>query len=225
MFGVLMDNPWINYSFENSAIHTLDEALIEEFNLKAKPKVSYNKELLPDPYIGNINTKILLLMLNPGISENDFFIHKSPEFIKLHRKNIDQKELEYPFYYLNPELDCPGSDYWHKKLGTLIKEFGVKKISQTFCCLQLVAYHSVAFKKSPKLLPTQEFTKNILKNHMKNNLPIIIMRSRTMWESLVPELKSYKNFFVLNSFLNPVITPNNVGEDNFDVIKTLIASE
>jgi hypothetical protein len=220
-----MENPWINYSFENSAIHTLDEALIEEFNLKAKPNVSYNKELLPDPYIGNINTKILLLMLNPGVRENDFSVHKTSGFIKLHRKNIDQTELEYPFYYLNPELDCPGSDYWHKKLGTLITEFGVKKISKVFCCLQLVSYHSISFKKSSKLLPTQEFTKCILKNHMENDLPIIIMRSRTMWESLVPELKSYNNSFVLNSFLNPVITSNNVGVDNFEVIKKLIATE
>ena len=86
-----MKNPWINYDFETSTIHELDKDFVDKINLKAEDRFKLNNELLPDPYIGNIESKILLLALNPGLSEDDFRTHADLNYQELHRINIDQK--------------------------------------------------------------------------------------------------------------------------------------
>jgi hypothetical protein len=210
-----MLNPWLNYSFESSAIHSKDSDLISQFNAKAKSEFKYSDVLLPDPYIGSLNSKLMLLALNPGLSENDFYVHKDNNYIKHHYKNINQTETEYPFYYLNPNLHCPGSDWWHKKLKWIIGDLDLKNIASKICCLQLTPYHSVKFKKSSKLLHTQNFIAHTLKNHIKNGYPIVIMRSKKHWVELVPELESYPNAFLLKNPRNPTLSPNNIGKENY----------
>jgi len=210
-----MNNPWIDYQFKDSFLHEFDQELVKDFNRKAKEEVKYCDRLLPDPYIGSVKSKILLLALNPGLSENDFETHANTKYKELHRKNLDQTESDFPFYYLNPELDCPGSKWWHKKMKWLIEEFDVKKIAQTFYCMQYMPYHSVAFKKSSITIPTQEYTKHVVESHIRNNLPVIIMRSKKIWEELVPELENYKNAFMLHNPRNPTLSPTNIGSENY----------
>lgn len=211
-----MNNPWIDYQFKDSFLHEFDHALIEDFNKKAKEDVKYCDQLLPDPYIGSLHSKILLLALNPGLSEDDFQTHAQTKYKELNRQNLDQMKSTYPFYYLNPELDCPGSRWWHKKMKWLIEEFDVKKIAQTFYCLQYMPYHSIAFKKSSLLIPTQEYTRQVVKGHIRNNLPIIIMRSKKIWVELVPELEDYEHAFLLKNPRNPTLSPTNIGSENFE---------
>ncbi|MCK5781091.1 MAG: hypothetical protein KAH10_00735 [Flavobacteriales bacterium] len=218
-----MKNPWINYDFTNSTIHELDKDFVEVFNLSAEERFKLNSELLPDPYIGNIKSKILLLALNPGLSEDDFRTHADLNYKELHRENINQEKTKFPFYYLNPKLESPGSRWWFKKLRWLIEKFNVEKISNSVYCLQYLPYHSVEFKKTSKLIPTQNFTKKILENHISNNYPIIIMRSKKYWVELVPELEKYENAFLLRNPRNPTLSPNNIGENNFDRLVELIS--
>lgn len=211
-----MENPWVNYSFSDSLFHEQDKELVEDFNSKSKEEVSYCDKLLPDPYIGNTDSKVMLLALNPGLSPDDFDTHADETYKLLHRRNLDQTEEEFPFYYLNPELDCPGSKWWHKKMKWLIEEFDLQTIAKSFSCMQYMPYHSVAFKKSSVLIPTQLYTKNIVENHIKRNMPIIILRSKKYWCELVPELESYENVFSLRNPRNPTLSPTNIGRDNYE---------
>ncbi len=213
-----IENPWIDYDLKTTKIHHLDKLQIDKFNITAKSEFKFDTILLPDPYIGNVNSKILLLALNPGIHEDDYEIHKGPIYRKLHRENINQIDTEYPFYYLNPELNSPGTKWWHSKLKHLIENFGVRKTAQAVCCLQYVPYHSKKFKKLSKNLPTQEFVKKIIETHIKNNKPIVMMRSKSLWIKLVPELEFYKNIFSLRNPRTPALSPKNVGEENFKLL-------
>ena len=217
-----MKNPWVNYEFNGSAFHKEDAKEVEKFNNKAKPEFKLSAELLPDPYIGNINSKILLLALNPGLSEADFLTHSELNFKELHRKNIDQTETEYPFYYLNPKLNSPGSKWWKMKLKWLIEKFGTKKVSESIFCLQFIPYHSVSFKKSAELISTQLYTKNILRNHIVKKFPIVIMRSKKYWVELVPELENYENTILLRNPRNPTLSPKNIGENNYEKLIELV---
>ncbi|MBG26681.1 MULTISPECIES: hypothetical protein [Croceibacter] len=217
-----MKNPWLNYDFNENAFHKEDVKEIEKFNNRAKPEFKLSEELLPDPYIGNINSKILLLALNPGLSEADFLTHSQLNFKELHRKNIDQTETEYPFYYLNPKLNSPGSKWWKMKLKWLIEKFGTKKVSESIFCLQFIPYHSIRFKKSAELISTQKFTKNILRNHIEKKFPIVIMRSKKYWIELVPELENYENSILLRNPRNPTLSPKNIGENNYKKLIELV---
>lgn len=217
-----MKNPWINYKFTETAIHQLDIEEVESFNDKADEKYKFSPELWPEPYIGNLKAKIVLLALNPGLSEDDYKTYADTNFKELHRRNIDQVEEEYPFYYLNPQLKSPGSKWWHMKLKLLIQQFGVNKVANSVYCLQYMPYHSVQFKKHKRVFPTQKFTGEVLKNHIDKNLPIVIMRSKKHWIELVPELEDYTNTFILRNPRNPTFSPRNMEEGNFEKLIRLI---
>ena len=217
-----MLNPWLNYKFNKSTIHSEDLNLVTQFNLKAKEEFKYSDVLLPDPYIGSLNSKLMLFALNPGISESDFEVHKDNNYIEYHWENINQTETDYPFYYLNPNLECPGADWWHKKLKWLIQGLDVKKVSNNICCLLLTPYHSVRFKRNAKLFPTQQFIAHILKKHITKNYPIVIMRSKKFWVELVPELETYKNAFLLKNPRNPTLSPKNIGDENYEKLLSIL---
>jgi hypothetical protein len=216
-----MNNPWLDFKLNDSTIHEIDGFQVDCFNENLRDeKFRLSNSLLPDPYIGNINSKVLLLALNPGLSAEDYLTHDQDDYKKLHWNNLMQGESDYPFYYLNPELDCPGTKWWHSKLKELIGIFGLKLISKSIYCLQYAPYHSERFKK-PKLLPTQSFTKCLLENHIKKGLPIVIMRSNKIWVDLVPELNNYDAFKLRNP-RNPTLSSKNMGEANFrKLVKTI----
>lgn len=217
-----MLNPWLNYKFKKSTIHSEDLNLVTQFNLKAKDEFKYSDVLLPDPYIGSLNSKLMLLALNPGLSESDFEVHQDNNYIEHHWENINQTETDYPFYYLNPNLECPGTDWWHKKLKWLIQDLDIKKVSNNICCLQLTPYHSVRFKRNAKLFPTQHFIAHILKEQITKNYPIVIMRSKKLWVELVPELETYKNAFLLKNPRNPTLSPKNIGDENYEKLLSIL---
>lgn len=213
-----MENPWLELNVEETKIHPMDESVVREFNLKGKNEVQFSTELLPDPYIGNLNAQVLVLALNPGLSEEDYVTHAEEVFRDLYMDNLHQQDTEYPFYYLNPLLDCPGSRWWKNKLRWLIEKVDVRIIAESICCVQFMPYHSVRYKHPKKRLPTQEFTQKIILDFIAKGAPIIFMRSRTKWIELVPELEYYERTIVLKNPRNPTFSPKNMGEENFDKI-------
>lgn len=217
-----MINPWINLDIVETRIHPLDKEIVDEFNQKAKQEFQFCRQLLPDPYIGNIKAKVLVLALNPGLSEEDYKTHKDQFFRKHYKKNLYQQQSDYPFYYLNPELDCPGSKWWRNKLRWLLEKTDEKYLAQNICCLQLMPYHSVQFKQPKNNLPTQDFTKEVVKEFIAKEATIVFMRSKAKWVELVPELETYTNSFVLRNPRNPTFSPKNMGEDNFNNLLELL---
>ncbi|MGZ2371716.1 hypothetical protein ACXR6G_18200 [Ancylomarina sp. YFZ004] len=213
-----MRNPWRNLNTDVTSIHPLDMELVEEFNAIAKEECKFCKTLLPDPYIGSLKANVLLLALNPGLSVEDYETHADENFRYLYKQNLAQVKSEYPFYYLNPELDCPGSKWWRGKLRWLLDKVDEKILALNICCLQLMPYHSVQFKQPKHNLPTQEYTKEIVKSFIERNAPIVFMRSKTKWEELIPELKDYENTFVLRNPRNPTFSPKNMGEEDFQTL-------
>lgn len=218
-----MRNPWRNLNTDVTSIHPLDFERVDEFNAMAKEDYKFCKTLLPEPYIGSLKANVLFLALNPGLSAEDYETHANEEYRFLYKQNLAQVKCDYPFYYLNPELDCPGSKWWHGKLRWFLEEIDCKTLAQSICCLQFTPYHSVQFKQPKHNLPTREYTKAIVKSFMERNAPIVFMRSKSKWEQLVPELKQYNNSFVLRNPRNPTFSPKNMGEENFQILLELMA--
>lgn len=221
-----MSNPWKSLDLSTPPyVHADDRSCVVAHNTKAKPDYFYDLRLRPEPYIGSLNAKVLLLALNPGLSVEDFEVHVRPDYVRHHQENLFQAERPFPFYYLHPDLDCPGSTWWRAKLKWLIKECGIETASKELCCLQYAPYHSVAYKHRTTLFPSQSFNQQILQHHIEKGLPVIILRSRRYWEELVPELVNYENVVVLRNPRNPTLSPKNMGESNFEkLLQTLTTS-
>ena len=216
-----MKNPWLKLNTEKPPyILNIDSKTINEFNSRRNNE-NYKIRLdnLPTPYAGNFNkAKILLLQLNPGseilpglepTENHEFLIYKNLK--KVLAKSLKHEDMEYPFYWLNPEFMLTGGfKYWARIFSTVInnrKDY--KKIANKICCVQYFPYHSKNYQHINKILDSQEYSFNLVKNFIKKpDKMIIIMRSPRRWLDVIPELNKY-NTVALKSTRNPVLTENN----------------
>lgn len=228
-----MTNPWLELkcdSQSNYFIHPVEAKIIDAFNesLKKEHSESYkiHTEIFPAPFMGNVfDSKVLLLTLNPGFDENeeekDFYGKYREWFLK---ELTHSNRFECPLYCLDEEY-ATCSDYWKKRLNTLVKHFGDegkeivgKKLSK----IQFFPYVSKKFKAVPhkfiekelgpgkKYLPTQEYNFYLVRDAIKREAVIIITRSENLWLKAVPELKGYPNLLYTKNARQPYITENNL---------------
>ncbi|MCX5632416.1 MAG: hypothetical protein NTW93_01880 [Phycisphaerae bacterium] len=206
-----MKNPWLKLPKKKPYILKIDLCVIKEYNNKANSSNRIRQNLLPEPFLGNPKSPIILLNLNPGWDRRDNSFHRQRQFRRVNRANLLHKKTEYPFYLLNPKLSASlGYKWWYKRLHELIENFGCRTVAQKICCLEFAPYHSQTFKQFNSPLLSQKYDFHLLKQALKNNALIIIMRSSKYWQRAVPELKKYKNKYRLKSWRNPCLTKANL---------------
>lgn len=203
-------------------VASVDADLLNKYEFNHE-KLELRLELLPVPYIGNLDkAAIVLLCLNPGFDETlDVKTSNDP----LHNEeNI--KALSFssspPFFYFNPKLSYSGGyKWWSRLLKDLISEFGVEILSEKLMCLQYVAYHSKVYTDLPFILPSQRFNFHLLEQAMNARKIIVIMRSKRYWIRAVPRLANYP-YVELKNYRNPYLTKNNVKTGDFQKIREAI---
>lgn len=212
-----MVNPWINLPLQKPFLLPSDKGFVLSFNKKVGADYQIHAELLPEPFLGNPKAKIIFLNLNPGYSELDPFFHKESSFIENSRKNLAHAPSEFTFFLLNPDLsDTPGHKWWEKKLKVLIERYGMKKIANEVCCIEYFPYHTKKYKHFSKVLDSQKYSFDLVREAISRDALIIIMRKEKDWIKAIPELESYGYFTVKNK-LNPCISKNNL-PDGFNKI-------
>ena len=212
-----MDNPWRQLPPTTPYILHEDLPFISSFNEKAAIDHKIVKDILPEPFLGNItDAKVILLNLNPGFSEKDIFWHKQKEFISENMKNL-LHESNPPFYLLNTKFrDSGGFIWWHAHLKQFISLLSLDTITQTFMCIEYFPYHSKRYKWMP-IISSQIYSFYLVREAIKRRLPIIIMRGKRLWLESIPELSIYP-YSNLNSAQNVSITRNNLPTNVFDKI-------
>jgi hypothetical protein len=123
--------------------------------------------LIPSPYWGDIRrASVYLLMLNPGLSNADYFAeNRDPEIRKrlIQTLRQDLSAKSNPSCFLDPHFSWhPGSRYWLSKLDDVLWAFveqmdvsfqeALKSVAEKVACLQLVPYHSRKFGLSGRCL-------------------------------------------------------------------------
>ncbi|MFH1792688.1 MAG: hypothetical protein ABH819_03590 [Patescibacteria group bacterium] len=213
------ENPWLK--LPKTAPYILNEDLKTLINCDVNTnKLGWRLELLPVPYLGNPKrAKFVVLCLNPGYNkdfdekayfEDEYYIQES-------LKSLNFKSST-PFYCLDSKFDYSGGYvWWTRLLRPLIKRFGLKVLSEKLMCLQYIGYHSKTFKNPPCLLPSQKYTFSLLKQFMKENKTIIVMRSKKLWIQAVPELDNYP-YIELKNYRMPFLTENNVKKGDFQLL-------
>jgi hypothetical protein len=100
----------------------------------------------------------------------------------------------------------------------LIEKIGLQACSKLIFNVEYFPYHSEKYKPIKKILPSQEYSFSLVREAMNNKKIIIIMRSEKLWHEAIPELKNYSYKYLLHSFLNVVVSPNNLGKSEFEVV-------
>lgn len=217
-----MHNPWIDLPPRKPFLLPCDEQSIRQFNHQAKQEHSIHCELLPEPYLGNPQAKVLLLNLNPGYDPNDIDFHQGhPSFIEANRANLNHEQQDYPLYMLDPRFDqYPGSAWWRGKLRPLIHRYGAKKVANDLCVVEYFPYHSKRFGFNT-FVASQTYSLFLVEEAMKRGALIIQMRSKRIWQKSVPLLAHYREYYVLTNPQNPAISEGNCPHGYPEIVKRL----
>ncbi|WP_302283725.1 hypothetical protein [Alistipes shahii] len=236
---LLKENPWrvLAEKIEKNGYMRLEKLnayaddipFIEEFNERTKnePEYQLHTEILPYPFIGDVlGARVVLLMSNPG--------YKVSSNIEAHEKMSDEEKRfviraqtqamlleDRAIFYSGPEYK-PFNDeqdwYWAKK--TRIIREAVPGAETKIAAVQLMAYHSRKYKPFPAkmgLLPSQEYTKRLVKYLIDKNVIFVYARSKAQWLDFVPELEN-ATCVELSSIRNACLSEKNCKDGGFKKI-------
>ena len=239
---LLKENPWREVAekiekngymrLEKLNAYADDIPFIEEFNKRTKnPDHQLHTEILPYPFIGDVlGARVVLLMSNPG--------YKVSSNIEAHEKMSDEEKRfviraqtqamlleDRAIFYSGPEYK-PFNDeqdwYWAKK--TRIIREAVPGAETKIAAVQLMAYHSRKYKPFPAkmgLLPSQEYTKRLVKYLIDKNVIFVYARSKAQWLDFVPGLEN-ATCVELSSIRNACLSEKNCKDGGFEKIKAAL---
>lgn len=225
-----MKNPWNDFDYrEGLQVHPADLDTVAHFNKKlavskssAAHKYSLSTEHTPLPYFGSLNSKLVILMANPGLDPLRTIEEETPEFrakFDLARKH--QLETD-PFVFLAEEMkETPGGLWWRSRLGKIIAEVGLDVVKQSVFTAEIHAYKSVNYKPLTETLPTQAYTFALVQKLVDAGVHVILGRAKQEWRAAVSGLKSGR-VIELNSNQNSYLTEGNMPSGNFaEILKAL----
>ncbi|MBL8099141.1 MAG: hypothetical protein JNK81_08150 [Anaerolineales bacterium] len=218
-----MKNPWFDISEFEPYLLPQDKEIILSRNEKLKEIHQIKHNIFPEPYIGNPDAPIILLVLNPGYNDEDIFFYKQKQVPELWRNNIFHKPMDYPFWMIDPSLNpnIGGTKWWLKKLKEPINLVGLEKVANRICCIEYFPYHSRRYASFNPVLESQKYGFHLVEKAMQKNATIVLMRSKLLWFESIPKLKDYKFLFRLNSVQNVTLSRKNCPQ-GFPLIEKIL---
>jgi hypothetical protein len=222
-----MKNPWIEFVKnldETNLVLEEEKAVIESFNQNVKENYKIHTEILPSPFMGNVEVApIMLLVLNPGYDpkeeEKEFYTkYKELVLSELTHNHYDKK---LPLFCLDEKYK-EDSPYWYNKLKKLHEKHGIKKVSNNVCLVQFFPYTTGKYKNIPSslikkdfdtdYLPSQLYNFWLVEKAIKRKSIIVLTRSKKLWFKAVPELEDYDKLIITKNPRNPSISIGNCPE-------------
>jgi len=232
-----MKNPWKDF-VENSKSKNLvladEKDIIKSFNKSANELYKIHTDIMPAPFMGDVlNSQIVILTLNPGYDKQEDEKGYYTKYISYWEKQIEHiKPVDnLPLFCLEEEY-IKYSNYWDKKLKPLIELTSREKVAKNISIIQYFPYHSLKYKNIPKrilngYLKSQEYNFQLVREAIKREAIIILLRSEKLWLEAVPELeplKINKKLYRTNSYLNPTFSEGNL-PIAFDLIRQILNKE
>jgi hypothetical protein len=205
-------NPWLRLPLEPPFVLPGDQPAIETFNRSAAHDYRVETGLMPEPFVGRPNAPILLLLLNPGVSDDDFALHEQAFFRERIRVCHRWHPATYANYFLDPDVSGPGARWMSRVLGSLIREFGTQTVATCVASLEYFPYHSRRFAHHRLRVTSQQYGFELLRSAIHRGAAIFVTRGARIWENAVPELHGYQRAFRTRSVQNVVISPRNCPE-------------
>jgi hypothetical protein len=219
-----MQNPWMRLPVHAPYVLDCDAPALaghREGDGSADHRV--HTEVLPEPFVGTFSAPVVLLSLNPGYSDADAAVHEQPEFKQRSLANMHQETMAFPFYLLDPSLDCPGRQWWERKLATLLGEVSRDVVARRIQCIEYFGYHSRRFAQHRQPCESQRYAFHLVRRAMMRGAMVVVMRGARLWFDAVARLREYERLVVLRNPQNPVVTPRNCGDDYARIVACLLA--
>lgn len=198
----LIENPWLNISWENS-IAEIDKEYLTKFSCFKKIQTN----TLPEPYTGDVNSNVYCLNLNPGdacvCDDSEPQLKKDfEEYTQLTlRHDIDEN-----MWFLLKET---AGYTWLQQMTKELREYKKGQNPRMFV-IEYFPYHTVKGAYFPRKLPSYEYSNQLIRQAMAENKYIVIMRHRKEWLQRISGLEKYKRLVCLNNPQNPCLTQNNI---------------
>jgi len=219
-------NPWLNFQISESMIHELDRDSVDNHNSKVESKYRFLAHLAPEPWIGNPEAEVLVLLANPGATAGDLSgkLQKNRDLINsLSIRNLKGELTEYPHFFFDPQLLGTDGYIWYtKRFKHLIEATSQGNVAKKIMSCELVPYHSFSWKKPKDMPATQKYTFNLVKQAIERGAVILIGRGKKDWFENVPSLKKYSKYFQPASPQCAYVSPKNYGK-NFNKIVEAIS--
>lgn len=199
----------------------MDRIAIDRFNAKQRDvKARVVSELLPQPFIGNPETaRLVLLALNPGVSEYDETDHRDPVFRNAMLLSLKHELQDYPFYPLNPVFAKTGAGrWWNAMLRPLKKRTKLSNsvLSQRLMVIEWFPYHSrTSGLRKESICPSQEYSFMLARTLLnKAGVVMVGMRSKEHWSPCdvafrdVPYVSNKRRPFISEGNMEPHLFKN-----------------
>ncbi len=174
-------------------------------------------DTLPDQVIGGLDkAEVVFLLLNPGFDDKDITVNLAlPEFVEANLHNLTDPYAS-PFYYFGSGFETTGGYIWWARILRPLIKAGVSEttLRDKIMAIEYFPYHSKSYKNLP-IVPSQQYAFDLVREAIKRQKIIVIMRSPKLWLEAVPELVDYSHM-TLNSWLNITVSSKNLGETKFN---------
>ena len=233
-------------SDKHNLVCSADKEIIETFNASAKPEHQYHLNVPAYPWYGNpLTAKVIVLSLNPGYDERQSKIATLYKMLPqgfvegyaIHLRSM----LTFECNSFLPEDFGPHgvstrdlanihqSYYWLDRLTSAFVDSDTNKtglsfeqINDRFAVVQYVGYSSQKYApfKRGQLLPSQNYTKQLIQFILHNNPDVvfIVPRAEKSWRSLLGSIWSDDRFFVSNLPRSQWFSAATLGEEAYSKI-------
>ena len=239
------------FSRNEQFICEADKKIIEDFNKTVDEEYQYILNVPAYPWYGNpLKANVIILSLNPGYVEKEITISKFLQKLPLEFTEgfIDHLRKMLTFEvdgFLPMKLGKNGiffrdlanilqSWYWEDRF---IKEFNnneteltYEEINSKFSVIQFIGYSSKKYKafKKNQLLPSQEYTKNLIHQIVKHNKNaiFIIARHKKIWKNFCGKLweDNSNRFIETHDYLGQRFTKEILGQESYSKIVDALKS-
>lgn len=221
-----LDNPWDGFEHSNEMVHPLDASAVLHHNQSSKPEYQFLLHLAPEPWIGNLKGNLLVLYANPGATQDNLkrvIQTNHSQVMEKSIKNLNQANIEFPHFHFDPQLTgTEGAKWYESKYKWVLDATSRKAVATNLITCELAPYHSVKWKVPRVMLPTQEFTYQVIRDGIAHNAVILLARSAKIWTQHIPELSIYPRVYSPKS-INASVSPNNY-PDCFDKILEAVSN-
>lgn len=201
------NNPWSELPRRPPYVLPADAEIIARHPKNAR---NLHLELLPLPFIGNpAATRVLLLNTNPGFSLHDIIDEQNLDFAQEAKASLVFAS-KLGFHLLDPAFSqSSGARWWKTKLAALTSAVQLPNVLQHVACVEWFPYHSEYFHYLGELLPSQQFSFDLVREAVIKGTTTVVMRAYKKWVEAVPELASSDPIRLRNP-QNVSVSPGNM---------------
>jgi len=217
-------NPWATLGDYPPFVADVDKVVLAGL---PKDKYELRLDVLPHVWHGNpLTARALLLMLNPGFSEQDLRDQAAPVLRDAVRLALSLQPTAR-FRPLTPELGTTSAAlWWRQRLAPLVAALGPvgeETARAHLSDIEYFPYHSVSWR-SPPHLPSQEFGFDLVQRAIDRGAVIVVMRGWERWRAAVPGLNGYPLGYRNNNPRQAAVSRRNLGDEPFDALVSALTA-